>query len=292
MGVINCTPDSFFDASRVRGVEDAHARVERLLAEGADIVDVGAESTRPGAPAVGAAEQIARLGDLVPWAVARGALVSVDTTSPEVAAPALADGARMVNSVSLAPAAELGRLCAAHGASLVLGHARGPMRAMTGPSEWPEEDYGDVVADVARQWRGAAALALAAGLPPERLLCDPGLGFTKSAAQSLELCARLAELKRRVAPHRLVVGPGRKSYLAHAVARVIGGEPPPPEERLGATVAAALDCAARGADVLRVHDVGVVRQALAYATAVGARAGSGTRDAAPGSLSLRGGADA
>src|SRR5262249_44717971 len=153
----------------------------------AAIVDVGAESTRPGARAIPDAEQLARIGGVVRAIAARGALVSIDTTSPTVAERALCDGATIVNSVSLEPAAELGALAAAHGAALVLMHSRGSMSEMRGFSQYAEDAYGDVVADVAREWSSAAERALRAGLPRESLVLDPGLGFFKSARQSLEL---------------------------------------------------------------------------------------------------------
>jgi dihydropteroate synthase len=264
MGIVNKTPDSFFDGGAFLDHDSARARVDQLLREGADILDVGAESSRPRAPEVSAAEQIERLGDTIRYATARGAFVSVDTTSPEVAERAVADGARMINSIALEPAAALGEIAARSGAQLCLTHSRGSMTAMAGFSTYPEDGYDDVVHEVAAEWRAAAARALAAGLPAERLLFDPGLGFAKSAAQSLTLSARLADLKRLVAPHRVLVGPSRKSYLARAVADELGVEAPTAAERLGASVAAAVDCASRGADVLRVHDVAVVRQALAY----------------------------
>jgi dihydropteroate synthase len=270
MGIVNRTPDSFYDGGRLAHANDARARIDALVAEGADIVDIGAESTRPGAAPVPARQQIERLGDLIAWASSRGIFVSVDTTSAEVAAHALAQGARMVNSVSLEPAAELAGVAARAGADLVLTHCRGSMSDMRGFSSGADTDYGDVVLEVLREWRAAAAVAMAAGLAPERIVFDPGLGFAKNARQSLELAVRLHELKGRVG-HRVLVGPGRKSYLARAVAGELGGEPPPPHERLGATIAAALDAAARGADILRVHDVGAVRQAIAYAAAARAR---------------------
>lgn len=272
MGIVNRTPNSFFDGGAYLGDTAARARVDQLLREGADIIDVGAESSRPGAPIVSAGEQIERLGDLIAYASERvdGVIVSVDTTSADVAEHAARQGARMINSVALTPAADLGRVAAGAGADLVLTHCRdtaGSLNDMTDFSVYADDAYGDVVAEVASEWLEAAAAAERCGLPAERIIFDPGLGFTKNARQSLTLAARLDDLKRRVAPHRVLVGASRKSYVARTVADELGGEPPPPSERLGGSVAAALDCAARGADILRVHDVAVVRQALAYAAA-------------------------
>lgn len=261
MGVLNRTPDSFSDGGTFFDHDAALARVRSMLAEGAALVDVGAESTRPGAAPVSAAEQIARVGTIVAEATSLGAIVSIDTTLPEVAEHALSQGAAVVNSVSLEPAAELGSLCARHGAALVLMHCRGSMSAMQGFSVYADDAYGDVVADVGREWRAAAARALGAGLDASELLLDPGLGFAKNARQSLELVARLDELC--ALGHAVVAGPSRKSFL------VAGMQPaPPPGERLGATIAASLACARRGARVLRVHDVGAVAQALRLDAAV------------------------
>jgi len=277
MGIVNRTPDSFFDGGTFLDDKAARAHVSRLVKDGADIVDVGAESTRPGAEEVSAHDQIDRIGDAIAWAVAAGARACVDTTSPEVAAFAIAQGATMINSVDLGPAAELAEVAAQSGAELVLTHCRGSMTAMPGFSLYAEDGYDDVVEDVSREWCAARDAAVAAGLGPEAILFDPGLGFTKNAVQSLTLCARLRELKERVGGHRVLVGPSRKSYLAKTVAAVMreaapeGAEvdEPPPGDRLGATIAATLDAAARGADVVRVHDVAPIRQALAYAEALG-----------------------
>jgi dihydropteroate synthase len=289
MGVLNRTPDSFSDGGRFvyDGGDDSAAmrRLDELREEGADIVDIGAESTRPGSAPVPAEEQLARLRWIVVEAAQRIPLVSIDTTSPEVAAWALDQGASIVNSVALEPAAELGALCARYGAALVLMHSRGSMAAMPGYSLYDDAAYGDVVADVTREWSAAAQRALDAGLPPSELLLDPGLGFAKNARHSLELCARLDELCNLGFP--VLVGPSRKSFVARAAAP--GGLDPaaakvplaPPEERLGGTIAAVLACIERGASVVRVHDVGQVRQAIAVFEAIeragaGAGAGAGT----------------
>jgi dihydropteroate synthase len=180
-----------------------------------------------------------------------------------VAERALQDGARVINSVSLLPAAELAALAKAHGASLVLMHSRGPMEKMAGFSAGADDAYGDVIADVAREWRAAGERALAAGLPREDLVLDPGLGFHKNARQSLEICARLAEIVGLGFP--VLVGPSRKSF----VTRVAGDEPPAaPDRRLGGSLAATLACVARGAAIVRTHDVAETRQALAVAAAL------------------------
>jgi dihydropteroate synthase len=278
MGILNRTPDSFSDGGRFVDEAAARARIDALVREGADLVDVGAESTRPGAPPVADDVQIARIGRTIEEVVERGVLASIDTTSPTVAAWALERGAAVVNSVSLEPAAELGALAARHGAALVLMHCRGSMTAMPGFSVYDEGAYRDVVAEVARELGAAAERAIAAGLPREDVVLDPGLGFAKNARQSLELVARLGELVALGYP--VLAGPSRKSFL---VAPLPEAERPPPDERLGGTIAASLACAARGAAVLRVHDVRAVREALAVAEAVeraGARPAPRTGEAA------------
>lgn len=269
MGVLNCTPDSFSDGGLFGDEAGAVSRAAALVAAGAAVIDVGAESTRPGSTAVAAREQIARLGGIVRAIAATGTLVSIDTTLPEVAEYALAEGAVIVNTVSLDPAAELGAVAARRGAALVLMHSRGAMSSMKGFSVYADAAYGDVVADVGREWSEAAGRALAAGLPRESLVLDPGLGFAKNARQSIAICARLDELCALGFP--VLVGPSRKSFLA----RIAAPEGPlaPPDQRLGGTVAAVLACVAKGAALARVHDVAAVAQALAVDEAIHSHAG-------------------
>ena len=254
MGVVNATPDSFYQASRSESQAAVRARVEQLVAEGADIADVGGESSRPGAAVVSADEQIARIEPAVSHAVASGKLrVSVDTTNPRVAERMVELGAVYVNDVSCLADADLARVTAKGGATLILMHTRGALGSMTGFSDYPDDAYEDVVADVKREWCAARDRAVTAGLPRERVWFDPGIGFGKNARQSFELLRRLAELRSLGVP--LVVGASRKSFI-----RAV--DDAGPEERLGGTIAACLWCAAHGADVLRVHDVRAVRQAL------------------------------
>jgi dihydropteroate synthase len=258
MGVLNCTPDSFSDGGRYLAAADARARVDDLLAQGADLLDIGGESSRPGSLPVPPGEQIARIEPALRHALARGALVSVDTTSPEVANHVLRLGAHVINDVSCLSDVELARTAAGHDAALVLMHAREPMSQMPGFSVYPDDAYGDVVADVLSEWRMARDRAVAVGLPREAVLLDPGFGFGKNARHSFELLARLDELCAEGAA--VVVGPSRKSFIA-------ASDGSPPEQRLGGTIAACLLSLQRGASVLRVHDVGAARQALAVAKA-------------------------
>lgn len=253
MGVLNVTPDSFFDGARYLGPSEARARIDRLLAEGADIIDVGAESTRPGAPAVAPEEQLARALPAIEYAVSVGALVSIDTRSPLVARRALGLGARVVNDVSCLADPELASVTEEFDADLVIMHSRGSMTAMPGFGSYPSAGYDDVIDDVRREWQEAERRALLEGIGPERLWFDPGIGFHKSHEQSRELLGRLAELRGVGAG--LVVGPSRKSFIGAL-------DDSAPAERLGGTVAACLRAVDSGAQVLRVHDVQVIRQAL------------------------------
>lgn len=271
MGVLNRTPDSFSDGGAFLDESAALMRVRAMLAQGADIVDIGAESTRPGAPGVSDVEQIARLGRTIEQAAALGAVVSIDTTSPVVAERALRQGATIVNCVDPARASDLGALAAVHGAALVLMHCRGSMTAMRGFSAAADSSYGDVVAEVAAELAAAAQRAMDAGLAREEIVLDPGFGFAKNARHSIALTARLDEICALGFP--VLAGPSRKSFLAHAAAAEeseAGGPASlaPAERRLGGTLAAVLACAARGARIVRVHDVVEARQALAVQRAI------------------------
>src|SRR5262249_22189687 len=149
------------------------------------IIDVGGESSRPGAPRVPAEEQIRRIGPAVAHAARRGVVASVDTMDPEVADFALRSGARIVNDVSCLGDLERARVTARHDAAIIVTHCRAEMVKMAGFSEWPEDDYVDVVGDVRREWEAARDRAVAAGVRWENVFCDPGFGFSKSAAHSL-----------------------------------------------------------------------------------------------------------
>jgi dihydropteroate synthase len=264
MGVCNVTPDSFSDGGRYLDPRAARARVDQLTAEGADILDIGGESTRPGAAPVPSGEQLGRVLDVVRHAVDRGAAVSIDTSDPDVAAACLEAGACMINDVSCLRDPALARVAASAGAALLLMHARGVQQEMRGFSQYPDDAYGDIVQDVLREWNDAASRAAAAGLSRSSLLMDPGLGFAKNAPQSMALLRRLDELVRAV-DVPVVVGASRKSFLT-LVDRDAG-----PGERLGASIAAAIRAARCGAHMVRVHDVRATRQAIDLDRELGAR---------------------
>lgn len=253
MAVVNTTPDSFFDGGRYLNHDAARGRIEDVLAEGADIIDIGAESTRPGAPSISAEEQIARALPAVEFAVSRGACVSIDTTLPEVARLMAERGARIINDVSCGRNRELAKVAAEADCDLILMHSRGSMTTMAGFSRYDEHAYGDIVEDVRAEWSLAREQALDAGLRAERIFFDPGLGFHKNAEQSSELLRRLSEFEGLGAG--LVLGASRKSFIGAL-------DNSAPEERLGGSIAACLLAVQKGAKVLRVHDVQATTQAL------------------------------
>lgn len=254
MGVCNVTPDSFSDGGRYLDETSARARVEELLRDGADIIDVGGESTRPGAESTPAHVQLERVLSIVEWA-SRRACVSIDTTSAEVAAACLDAGAHAVNDVSLLRDDDLARVCAANGASYILSHARIPQSSMHGFGGFPAGAYDDPVKDVLAEWEQAAARAVSSGLPRDALVMDPGLGFSKASRTSFELLRRTSELVRAL-DVPVLVGASRKSFLTLLDAGAS------PTERIGASIAAALHAARAGASIVRVHDVRATVQAL------------------------------
>jgi dihydropteroate synthase len=259
MGVLNLTPDSFYDGGRYLDVDAARARAEELVSAGADILDLGAESSRPGAADVGDEEQLARLAPALEAALSLEAVVSVDTTSPGVAKAVLARGAQLINDVSCLREPDLARVVAEHDAWLALTHVRGPMSTMSGFSAWPDDDYPDIVEDVSREWDLARQKAMTLGVKAHQIIFDPGLGFSKNARHSYALLRHLRSFRRLGVP--ILVGPGRKSFISAV-------DTSAPEERLGGTIAASLAASLQGADALRVHDVFEVRQALRVLAAV------------------------
>jgi dihydropteroate synthase len=255
MGVVNVTPDSFSDGGLYLDAEVAIAHGRELVAAGAEILDVGGESTRPGAEVVPAEEELRRVAPVIRGLRDLGCRISVDTSKARVAAAALDAGAEIVNDVSaLRGDPEMGALCAERGATVVLMHMRGDPRTM-------QEDprYDDVVAEVKEFLAERLDAATAAGIAEERVWLDPGIGFGKTATHNLELLRRLAELRDLGRP--LVVGTSRKSFIG----RVDGSAA---DERLGGSIASSVIAAAEGAEVLRVHDVAEMRQALSVATAI------------------------
>jgi dihydropteroate synthase len=255
MGVVNVTPDSFSDGGLYLDPEAAIRHGVELANAGAAILDVGGESTRPGAAAVPAEEELRRVEPVVAGLAGGAAEISVDTSKAAVAAAALDAGAGIVNDVTaLRGDPEMAALCADRGATVVLMHMLGNPRTMQ-----DEPRYEDVVDTVKAFLAERIGAALAAGVGEERIWLDPGIGFGKTAEHNLELLRRLAELRDLGRP--LVVGTSRKSFIGKVDGSGTG-------ERLGGTIASSVLAAAEGADVLRVHDVAEVGQAMAVATAI------------------------
>ena len=255
MGVVNVTPDSFSDGGLYLEPEAAIAHGVSLVEDGADILDVGGESTRPGAAEVGAEEELRRTQPVVADLAGMGHTVSIDTSKATVAEAALDSGATIVNDVTaLLGDPEIGPLCADRGATLVLMHMQGTPRTMQ-----DDPTYGDVVEDVRAFLAERIEAALAAGVAEERIWVDPGIGFGKSLEHNLELLRRLDELRELGRP--ILVGTSRKSFIGKIDGSAVG-------DRLGGTIASSILAAAEGADVLRVHDVGEMAQAAKVASAI------------------------
>jgi dihydropteroate synthase len=259
MGILNVTPDSFSDGGRWLSPGDAVAHAERLLADGADLLDLGAESTRPGRPApVPADEEWQRLAPILAELVRRfpAVPISVDTVKAITAARALDEGAWIVNDVSglrLEPA--LADACASRGAGLVVMHSRGTLDEL---ATYVHATYADLLTDVADELREAVGRATGRGVAADRIAVDPGFGFGKRPEQNLRLLDRLGAL--RALGHPIVVGPSRKRFLGTATGREVG-------ERDVATAAACVVAYERGAQVFRVHAAAPVRDALRVAHA-------------------------
>ncbi|MGI6087200.1 MAG: dihydropteroate synthase [Kiritimatiellia bacterium] len=253
MGVLNATPDSFSDGGRFADPETAIAHGLQMVRDGADIIDVGGESTRPGAAPVPAEIESARILPVLRGLARQTAcLLSVDTTKAAVAAPALDAGAHIINDISALTAdPDMAELARRHGAGVVLMHRQGLPPAMQ-----DNPRYEDVVCEVAAWLAERAAAAGAAGLDPQTLALDPGIGFGKTTRHILQLLANLPALARGAGERPLVVGLSRKSFLGEITGR------DDPADRLPATVAGLAWAALAGAHVLRVHDVGAARDVL------------------------------
>lgn len=252
MGVLNVTPDSFSDGGRFLDPVDAIDQARRMITEGADLLDIGAESTRPygGAVAVPIAEEMRRLGPVLPAVVGLGVAVSIDTMKAEVAAWALAAGAAIVNDVwGLQRDGELARVVAQHAVPVIIMHNR----EAADPAI-------DIVADICAFFSRSLDIAARAGIARQNIVLDPGIGFGKTPEQSLMAIARLPELKSFGLP--LLVGASRKRFIDTV-------SPAPPDQRLGGSIAAHLLAVAGGAAIIRTHDVAETVQALRVAAAIG-----------------------
>jgi dihydropteroate synthase len=251
MGVLNVTPDSFSDGGRFLDPASALEQASRMIAEGTDILDIGAESTRPygGAVAVSSDEEIRRLTLVLPAAVAMGVPVSIDTMKAAVAEWALAAGAAIVNDVwGLQRDSGLARVVAVHRVPVIIMHNRDAADPAI-----------DILADISAFFSRSLEIARRAGIAREKIVLDPGIGFGKTAEQSLTAIACIGELKSFGLP--LLVGASRKRFIDKV-------SPAPPDQRLGGSIAAHVLAVVGGAAIIRTHDVAETVQALRVAAAI------------------------
>ena len=254
MGVVNVTPDSFSDGGQYLDPAKAIARARRLIEEGADLLDIGGESSRPGAQGVSADEELRRILPVLRDLRSAPVPVAVDTVKPDVMRAALAEGAAMINDIGALRAPGAVEVVAASDAGVCLMHMQGEPRSMQ-----QSPSYRDVAAEVRAFLEERAAAAEAAGIARERIVIDPGFGFGKKPAHNLELLRRLGEIASLGYP--VLAGLSRKSTLGAITGR-------PPLEREAASVAAALLAVEGGARIVRVHDVAATKDALAVWSAV------------------------
>ncbi len=249
MGIVNLTPDSFSDGGRLATTAAALKHCEQLLHEGADMLDLGGESSRPGAEPVSVQEELDRVLPVLAGALTLGCPVSIDTVKPEVMRAALDLGADIINDIGALRAPGAAQAVLAHpGCGICLMHMRGEPRSMQ-----QQPTYGDVVGEVSRFLRERLDDLLARGVAAERIVFDPGIGFGKSVEHNLDLLRRQPELLALGRP--LLLGWSRKSTLGAITGR-------PVDERLAASVAAALAAVGQGARIIRVHDVAATADAL------------------------------
>jgi dihydropteroate synthase len=256
MGIVNASPDSFSDGGRHTTSESQVRLAERLLGEGADLLDVGGESATTSRPPVAVEQELERVVPLVERLAGElGAIVSVDTYKPPVARAAIAAGASIVNDVSGLRDPQLAEVCAETGAALVVMHTRAaPRERLQDP-----DLYGDIVADVLAFLRERIDVAIAAGVEPERLIVDPGPDFAKTPAQTIRLLADVGRLHELGRP--LLMAISRKDFIGALTGRA-------PRARLAGTLAALAHVADAGAHIFRVHDVAAVSDFLAVRAAL------------------------
>ena len=261
MGILNVTPDSFSDGGQFLSLDQAVARAEEMIAEGADIIDVGGESTRPGGEPVSVEEEIARVVPVIEALASRVSTpLSVDTTKSEVARAALDAGAAIVNDISaLRFDFYVADAVARAGAGLVLMHSRGTPATM---HRMPP--VADIMDEVVSSLRASIHMAERRGVARESIVIDPGIGFGKTQEQNLELIARLDELIATFADYPLMIGTSRKSFIGRILADE-SGTPPPASERLHGTMATITAAVLKGAHIVRVHDVKATAETIRIA---------------------------
>ena len=258
MGVVNATPDSFSDGGQWAEPRAAIRRGFKLWDDGADLIDVGGESTRPGAEPVGVDEELARVIPVVEALASHGIIVSIDTSKPEVAAAAVAAGAEIVNDVTGLASPEMVELCEETGVGVVIMHMLGDPRSMQS-----DPTYDDVVADVAAFLRDRTAAAIKRGIDSSRIIVDPGVGFGKTFEHNLALLAGIHDLGNGPP---VLIGASRKSFLGTILERA--GRPSDPADRDTATAAAVALAVVGGAAAVRVHNVASAVDAARTADAI------------------------
>ena len=259
MGVLNVTPDSFSDGGKFDSVETARRRAEQMIAEGADIIDLGGESTRPGSKRVPVNEEISRVVPAIKAIKDKfDTPLSIDTTKSEVAEAAVDAGAEIINDISgLRFDERIGDIAVARGTGLVLMHSLGEFETMH--SQPPVED---IIDEVVNDFRRSTALAEKAGVKPKQIVLDVGIGFGKTLEQNLELIAKLDKLVSEFEKFPLLVGTSRKSFIG----KLLGGART--EDRLGGSLATGIIAVMNGARILRVHDIRETVQALSIVGAI------------------------
>jgi dihydropteroate synthase len=259
MGILNVTPDSFSDGGQFSTPEGAIGQAGKMIDEGADIIDIGGESTRPGSARVFAGEEIDRVVPVIEELAKRFDIpISVDTSKSEVAEAAVQAGAEIINDVSgLRFDPKVGEIAAKYNTGLVLMHLRGDFETMhTSP---PVED---ILQEVADGFRSSIAMANSFGVPFENIALDPGIGFSKTFEQNLELLAKLGKLKSEFAAYPILIGTSRKSFIG----KILGNAAP--HERIRASAVSAAIAVMNGADIVRVHDVRDTVEAVRVAEAI------------------------
>ena len=257
MGILNVTPDSFFDGGQFEHLDQAVHRGRQMKEEGADILDIGGESTRPGSHPVSVEEELRRVIPVVSELSQLGVPLSIDTSKPEVARQAMESGATIINDVTGLRNPEMIQVAAESGATVCIMHMLGVPRTMQS-----NPLYGDVVRDVCEYLRHASERAMEGGVSSERIWVDPGIGFGKTVAQNVELIRRLSEIAQLGFP--ILIGVSRKSFLG----KILGSEenPAPVDQRLEASLLMQSLAQMNGAKIIRTHDViETVRSARAMA---------------------------
>lgn len=262
MGVLNVTPDSFSDGGEFLALESALAQAERMIDEGADIIDVGGESTRPGSEFVSEQQEIDRVIPVIERLTSRTTIpISIDTTKPGVARAALDAGAEIVNDISgLRFDPQIANEVARSGAALVLMHSRGTPKDM---QQLPP--FENILDEVIRGLRASVRVAQERGVPTENIVIDPGIGFGKTVDQNLDLIAKLDQIAREFPEFPILIGTSRKSFLG----KLLGGAPA--DQRLSGSLATVVAAVLNGAHIVRVHDVKASVDAVKIADATRSR---------------------